>query len=409
MAKKDFRVKLGIEVGANAHIAGSITSVDSVQLDLASPVTNLAAGQISWNEDSNTVSVGLDVGSLELGQEEHIYIKNQSGNTIGKGNTVMFAGTLGNSGRILGTKATMDGTFPSSYFIGLAKHDIENGEDGYVTTFGAIDKLDTSMFSEGDIIYADPGVIGGLSNTAPVAPNNFITVAAVINADNNQGKLFVRPTFAGTLVGKEDVYAPSLSDNNSLVWSSSNSRFEAKTLTAEDVGIDDHLNVSEATANQILSWSGTDYSWISQISPGDPDTAIQINDGGSFTGYADLTYNVSSQTLTANNVSATTVTATDFNSLSDARLKTDVEIIDNSFARLSSLSGITFNFAHTQKRSAGVLAQDVERVLPEAVTTDFRGVKSVSYSAVLALVIQAFKEYAEQAEARISRLEKNNS
>ena len=94
MADKDFRVKLGIEVGANASIAGAITTVDSIQFDLAAGVDIPALGQFAWNADDNTVSLGLGVASLQLGQEEFIFIKNQSGETIGNGNTVMFAGTV---------------------------------------------------------------------------------------------------------------------------------------------------------------------------------------------------------------------------------------------------------------------------------------------------------------------------
>ena len=117
MADKDFRVKLGIEVGANASIAGAITTVDSIQFDLAAGVDIPALGQFAWNADDNTVSLGLGVASLQLGQEEFIFIKNQSGETIGNGNTVMFAGTVGSSGRILGRKGVADGSFPSKYFI----------------------------------------------------------------------------------------------------------------------------------------------------------------------------------------------------------------------------------------------------------------------------------------------------
>ena len=101
---------------------------------------------------------------------------------------------------------------------------------------------------------------------------------------------------------------------------------------------------------------------------------------------------------------AGTVTATDFDSLSDARLKTDVELVEDALDKIDYISGVTFNFKDTQKRSAGVLAQDVERVLPEAVTMDTNGVKSVSYSAVLALVIQAFKTYVNKTDAEIEKL-----
>lgn len=254
MTQKDFKVKHGLEVNGNAFIANSITSVDSIQLDLANAIVDLTMGQISWNEDANTVSVGLGVSSLELGQEEHVYIKNQSGNTIGKGNTVMFSGTIGNSGRLLGTKAVMDGTFPSSYFIGVAKHDIANGEDGYVTTFGKIDQVNTSMFSEGDILYANPTVAGGLSNVAPIAPNNYVTVAAVVNADANNGVLFVRPTYEGSIADKEDVYINGITNNSVLVWSSANSRFEARAANSH-VHVADDIIAGDITAR--IPWADT--------------------------------------------------------------------------------------------------------------------------------------------------------
>ena len=254
MTNKDFKVKHGLEVNGNAFIANSISSVDSIQLDLANAIVDLTMGQISWNEDANTVSVGLGVSSLELGQEEHVYIKNQSGNTIGKGNTVMFSGTIGNSSRLLGAKAVMDGTFPSSYFIGIAKHDIANGEDGYITTFGKIDKVNTSMFSEGDILYANPTVAGGLSNVAPIAPNNYVTVAAVVNADANNGVLFVRPTYEGSIADKEDVYINGITNNSVLVWSSANSRFEASAANAH-VHLADDIIAGDITPR--IPWANT--------------------------------------------------------------------------------------------------------------------------------------------------------
>lgn len=99
-----------------------------------------------------------------------------------------------------------------------------------------------------------------------------------------------------------------------------------------------------------------------------------------------------------------TVTATDFDSLSDANLKENVELIEDSLEKIGHISGVTFNFKDTQKRSAGVLAQDVEQVLPEAVTTDPQGIKSVSYSAVLALLIQAFKTYVDKTDMEIEKL-----
>ena len=227
MTERDFRVKQGIIVGANAAIGGSITTVDSIQLNLAAGIEDLQVGQLAWSVDDNTASIGLGETSLPLGQKEYIYIKNQSGNTIGKGNVVMFAGTVGNSGRLLGRKAIADGTFPAKYIIGVAAQSIADGEDGFVTTFGKIRQIDTSMFSGGDILYAHPSVPGALSNVAPIAPNNKITVAAVVNSNRNNGEIFVRVSFSERVDELEDVYINNITDGQTIVWSAANSRFEA--------------------------------------------------------------------------------------------------------------------------------------------------------------------------------------
>jgi hypothetical protein len=229
MADKDFRVKLGIEVGANAAIQGSITTVDSIQLDLSAGIDELQIGQIAWSVDDNTASIGLGSINLQLGQEELYYIKNQSGETIGKGNVVMFAGTIGSSGILLGRKAIANGTVLSKYVMGIASQSISDGDDGYVTSFGKLRQLDTSMFAEGDILYVDAATPGALSNVAPVAPNNKVTVAAVVTSSINNGELFVRATFSDAVSGLEDVYIDSISDGQTIVWNSANARFEAGT------------------------------------------------------------------------------------------------------------------------------------------------------------------------------------
>jgi hypothetical protein len=217
-------------ITGDMYVANAISSVDSIQFDLAAGIEDIARGQLAWSEDDATVSLGLGNATLQLGQEEFLLVKNQSGETIGNGNTVMFAGTLGSSGRILGQKGLANGSVPSKYFIGISTSDIADGEDGYVTTFGKIRGIDTSMFAEGDILFAHPSIPGALSNSVPIAPNNKIVLAAVISSDANNGTLFTRLSFADKIVDLEDVYAPSLSNNNVLAWSSANARFEATIL-----------------------------------------------------------------------------------------------------------------------------------------------------------------------------------
>lgn len=78
---------------------------------------------------------------------------------------------------------------------------------------------------------------------------------------------------------------------------------------------------------------------------------------------------------------------------SDARLKTNIEPLENALARIQKLHGCTFE--RDGRRSAGVLAQDVQEVLPEAVT-EHEGVLTVAYSQLVGLLIEAIKEVAKQ-------------
>ena len=62
-----------------------------------------------------------------------------------------------------------------------------------------------------------------------------------------------------------------------------------------------------------------------------------------------------------------TITAGDFNSTSDAALKMNINPIDNALEMLNEITGVTFDWKSSEKSSAGVLAQDVENVLPSIV------------------------------------------
>lgn len=225
----DFIVKNGLVVGTDASISGRITSVDAIHFD-RSLAANGQPGALSWNVSDATLDLGLSSNvTLQLGQEQHYYVTNQSGSTITNGSVVMAVGTLGASGRLLVAPAVANGSHHSKHIIGIATDNIGNGETGYVASFGKIRGLNTSMFSEGDILYASPSIPGALSNTAPIAPNNFVTVAMVVSKHATNGTIFVRPTYSGNLLDNEVVYAPNLLDGQTLAWSSANARFENKT------------------------------------------------------------------------------------------------------------------------------------------------------------------------------------
>jgi hypothetical protein len=95
------------------------------------------------------------------------------------------------------------------------------------------------------------------------------------------------------------------------------------------------------------------------------------------------------------------VTATDFNSTSDAKLKTNVQTIENPIDKIEKINGVSFNWIENQRPSMGVIADELQKVLPELVTnTD---PKTVNYNGLIGLLIECVKSQ----EKRIKQLEKN--
>jgi hypothetical protein len=90
-----------------------------------------------------------------------------------------------------------------------------------------------------------------------------------------------------------------------------------------------------------------------------------------------------------------TVTGT-ITSNSDARLKTNVETITTALDKVVALRGVMFDRISTGVREMGVIAQEVEQIVPELVFTDENGIKSVAYANTVALLIEAIKEQQQQ-------------
>ena len=81
---------------------------------------------------------------------------------------------------------------------------------------------------------------------------------------------------------------------------------------------------------------------------------------------------------------------------SDERLKENIEHIDNALEKVNKIDGKVYKFKFKDKeRDGGVIAQELERVLPEAVV-EVDGIKYVKYEAVIALLVNAVNELARK-------------
>jgi hypothetical protein len=95
---------------------------------------------------------------------------------------------------------------------------------------------------------------------------------------------------------------------------------------------------------------------------------------------------------------------------SDERLKDNVQVITNALAKVLQIRGVEFDWNNltepedgyfVRKHDVGVIAQEVEKVLPEVVGTREDGIKAVKYDRIVPLLIEAIKELeAQVAELR---------
>ena len=86
----------------------------------------------------------------------------------------------------------------------------------------------------------------------------------------------------------------------------------------------------------------------------------------------------------------------DINTTSDRRVKTNVVPIDNALAKTLKIEGVYYNRIGEDTRKVGVIAQDIERILPEVVTGS--DLKSVSYGNITGLLIEAIKELNKEVQ-----------
>jgi len=92
---------------------------------------------------------------------------------------------------------------------------------------------------------------------------------------------------------------------------------------------------------------------------------------------------------------------------SDIRLKKNITPLQNSLDKIALLNGYQYNWIDASRGNAlqsGVLAQEVEKQMPELVSTDAEGDKSVNYNGLIPYLIESVKELKQQ----IQELKKEN-
>ena len=251
----------------------------------------LASGEPGIDINSNILKIGDGVSPWsdlhQIGGENLYYVKNGQGSIIRAGQCVYAKGAVGNSNSIEVGLFIGNGTIPEYSVMGLAKTDIGIGEFGYVSAFGTISNIDTypngnvtnladagEYWEEGTILYASPTTAGKLTSNRP----SHDTILAIVLKRNNNGKLFVRPSWNPHLDDLHDVATSGATNGqflqyNSLsgLWlGSSSGNFTNLFVNNTGVSLTGHKHsVSDITGLDSLVPTNVVFTTGSQVIAGD--------------------------------------------------------------------------------------------------------------------------------------------
>jgi dUTPase len=213
----------------------SITA-DSFRFDLT-PLTTQAKGRLLWNESKGSLTLGLNTNvENTIGLDDHILVRNQTGTTIQKGRVVSIVGTSSVNEKLLIGLSDGTGVIDSNYILGIAAENISTASNGYVITRGRVTGINTtgSLYGEtwvdGDLLYLNSSILGGLTKNIPLAPRIKTPIAVVLKSDSTNGILELKINLSSELNDLNNVSIGSLSNRNLLVYNSTLGVWDNRTL-----------------------------------------------------------------------------------------------------------------------------------------------------------------------------------
>lgn len=179
-----------------------------------------------------------------LGQSDRVIteVRNTTGATVTKGTVVYLTGASGGKPTIQKAQANAEST--SSGTFGVIQSDINNNSNGYVVVIGTVLGVNTSSYSEGQILWLSPTTAGGFTTTKPVAPNHAVYVAIVTLA-STQGTIEVKIQNGYEIDELHDVLIVSKTDNDGLIYDAASGLWKNKQITKSMVGLSNVDNTSD--------------------------------------------------------------------------------------------------------------------------------------------------------------------
>lgn len=212
--------------GANSNITnlsgitGGISTPTYIQLSTAGDGAQ-AAGKLQWDPTYGGPTIGMTGGNVNqnIGQDEYVYVYNNTGSTITKGQVVYVTGSQGQRITVGLAQANADAT--SLSVIGFAAEAITNNSSGFVASVGLLSGINTTGFADGAAIWLSPTIAGGFTSTKTVAPNHLVLLGYVVKGGSaGAGSVFVFTQNGYELDELHDVLITSVANGNLLRYNS---------------------------------------------------------------------------------------------------------------------------------------------------------------------------------------------
>jgi len=275
------------DITSMTGVTGGISSPDFIQFDTTATVVD-ATGRLYYDDADQFQTLAFQMnGAVIQHVGEELYYRVKLSAPATKGQVMMFTGTLGSSGGLTAAPATGLTADQANYILGVAMQTGTTNDWITVVEFGEVKGIDTTggaeAWTQGQVLYFNPAVAGGLTKTKPVTPNAIAIMAAVVNVGVSNGILFVRPTFGSVLGGTDgNVQFGTLSAGDVIVYDAVDQRWENAAQSTLSVGTATNLAggttgalayqsgasttafLSLGTANYVLTAGGSAPQYVAQ-------------------------------------------------------------------------------------------------------------------------------------------------
>lgn len=173
----------------DAKITAAKTTANDKLLfnDKAGNEPTWVAGQVYYANGKLNVDTAHNGVTLQVGEEQHFEILNNTGVQINDGQVVRYSGVSGSDTNVVLAVADK---FENGKGIAVATMAIPNGQKGIVSIYGLVNNINLSAFANGDTVYLSSTVPGGLTT---IAPDIITEVGMVFSNSATVGRLFVKP------------------------------------------------------------------------------------------------------------------------------------------------------------------------------------------------------------------------